>query len=85
MDNTQIIEIKQLPVIVEQLQTIKKDITERTSAALDLVCTEETLSAVKKERAALTKEFTFGKISAKRSKRRLCRRMSNSRLYTRIV
>lgn len=54
----EIIEIKQLPVIVEQLQTIKADITERTKSALSLVVTDETLAAVKKERAALTKEFS---------------------------
>lgn len=52
-----IIEVKQLPVIVEQLQTIKADVTERVNTALSLVCTEETVKTVKQARAALTKEF----------------------------
>lgn len=57
MSSTEIIAVKQLPVIVEQLQTIKEAVTERTEKALALVCTDETLTAVKKERAELTKEF----------------------------
>lgn len=52
-----IIEVKQLPVIVEQLQTIKADVTDRVNTALSLVCTEETVKTVKQARAALTKEF----------------------------
>lgn len=55
--NTQIIEIKQLPIIEQQLQLVKKSVIEKTEAALKLVCTEDTLQEVKKAKSALTKEF----------------------------
>ncbi len=54
---TDIIEIKQLPIIEERLKTLKKEIEQRTSAALSMECTEETIKAVKQMRADLTKEF----------------------------
>lgn len=53
----EVIEVKQLPVIVEQLQLIKEDVTERVTAALSLECTEETVKAVKKAKADLNNEF----------------------------
>ena len=55
--NNEIIVVKQLPIIQEQLQQIKADVTARVEAALSLVCTEETVKAVKEERANLNKEF----------------------------
>lgn len=55
--NTQIIEIKQLPIIEQQLQLVKTSVIEKTEAALKLVCTEDTLQEVKKAKTALTKEF----------------------------
>lgn len=55
--NNEIIVIKQLPVIVEQLQTIKAEVTAKVADAMSLVCTEETLQAVKKSRSELNKEF----------------------------
>ena len=51
-----LITIKQLPVIEEKLKQIKEEVSARTEKALSLVCTEETLQTVKKERAALNKE-----------------------------
>lgn len=53
----EIIEVKQLPVIVEQLQTIKADVTKRVETALALVCTEDTVKAVKQARAELNNEL----------------------------
>lgn len=53
----EIIEVKQLPIIVEQLQTIKADVTSRVDDALSLACTEETVKAVKQARSDLNKEF----------------------------
>lgn len=53
----EIIEIKQLPIIVEQLQTIKADVTARVNDALSLACTEDTVKAVKNARSDLNKEF----------------------------
>ena len=52
-----IIVVKQLPVIVEQLQLIKADVTERVNKAMNLVCTEDTVKTVKSVRSELNKEF----------------------------
>ena len=57
--NNEIIVVKQLPVIVEQLQTIKADVTERVNEAMSLVCTEDTVKEIKKSRAELNKEFAY--------------------------
>ncbi len=55
--SNEIIEVKQLPVIVEQLQTIKADVTARVETALSLVCTEDTVKTVKQARAELNNEL----------------------------
>ena len=49
--------VKQLPVIEEQLIQVKANIEQRVSAVLSLACTEDTYKEVKKERAALNKEY----------------------------
>ena len=51
-----IIVIKQLPVIEEQLLRIKGEIQSRVDQALSMACTEDTYKAVKKIRAELNKE-----------------------------
>lgn len=53
----EIIVVKQLPVIIEHLQTVKENVTEKVNDALNLICTEETIQGVKKTRAELSKEF----------------------------
>ena len=55
--SNEIIVVKQLPIIQEQLQQIKADVTARVETALSLVCTEDTIKAVKEERANLNKEL----------------------------
>lgn len=50
MENNLIV-IKQLPVIEDQLQAVKKSIEERVELALSLVCTEETYKDIKIGRA----------------------------------
>ena len=57
--NNEIIVVKQLPVIVEQLQTIKADVTARTNDAMSLVCNEDTVKEVKAVRAELNKELKY--------------------------
>lgn len=52
-----LIVIKQLPVIEDQLQAVKKSIEERVSTALSLVCTEDTYKSIKKVRSELNKEY----------------------------
>ena len=56
MENNLIV-IKQLPVIEDQLQAVKKSIEERVEMALSLVCTEETYKDIKKVRSELNKEY----------------------------
>lgn len=57
MSESKIIVIRQLPVIEEQLKTIKADVTKRVNEALSLICTEETVKTVKQARSDLNKEF----------------------------
>ncbi len=52
-----LIEIKQLPVIEEQLKSVSKIIDERVKNATSLVCTEETVKTVKELRANLNKDY----------------------------
>ena len=52
-----LIVIKQLPVIEDQLQAVKSSIEERVSFALSLVCTEDTYKDIKKVRSELNKEY----------------------------
>lgn len=56
MENNLIV-IKQLPVIEDQLQAVKKSIEERVQTALSLVCTEDTYKDIKKVRSELNKEY----------------------------
>lgn len=55
---SEIIEIKQLPILEERLKSLKTEIEEKTQTALSMVCTEDTVKEIKKMRASLTKEFT---------------------------
>lgn len=52
-----VIIVEQLPVIAEQLRSIKAAIEEITSNVLSLECTEDTVKEVKKERANLNKLY----------------------------
>lgn len=56
MENNLII-VRQLPVIEEQLASIKAQIEERVAAALAMPCTEETVKQVKTARAELSRGF----------------------------
>ena len=56
MENNLIV-IKQLPVIEDQLVAVKKSIEERVQTALSLVCTEDTYKDIKKVRSDLNKEY----------------------------
>lgn len=57
MDKKEIIVVKQLPIIVEQLQEVKAEVTAKVEQALSLVCTEDTVKDVKKVRSDLNKEL----------------------------
>ena len=56
MENNLIV-VKQLPVIEDQLLAVKNSIEQRVSTALSLVCTEETYKDIKKVRSELNKEY----------------------------
>lgn len=58
MIGNDLIVVKQIPVIEEQLHKLKADITERVSAAVALDCNEDTVKEIKKVRAELNKEFS---------------------------
>lgn len=64
----QVITLKQLPIIEEHLHLVKADVETRTKNAMQLVCTEETRSDVKKIRAELGKEFAAMEEQRKRVK-----------------
>lgn len=56
MDSNLIV-VKQLPIIEDQLRQLKDSIKQRVEHAKAMVCTEDTRQVVKAERAALNKEF----------------------------
>lgn len=56
MENN-IIVVKQLPIIEEQLEQLKASVDQRVNEAVSMVCTEDTRQTVKSVRAALNKEF----------------------------
>ena len=55
--NAPIIEVQQLPVIAERLRLVKDRVEAMTKEAAGLVCTGETVQAVKNTRADLRKQF----------------------------
>lgn len=56
MENNLIV-VKQLPIIEDQLRQVKASVDQRVATVLALACTEETYKDVKKARAELNKEF----------------------------
>lgn len=55
--SNELIVVRQLPVIEDQLRQVKSDIQQRVQCALSLACTEDTYKEVKRERAQLSKEY----------------------------
>ena len=53
----ELIIVKQLPIIEENLKQLSKEIDEKVSNAVSLVCTQDTVKDVKELRASLNKEF----------------------------
>lgn len=56
-ERNELIVVRQLPIIEEQLRQIKQEIETQVAAALQLACTEATVKEVKKVRAELGKGF----------------------------
>lgn len=57
VEQTELISIQQLPVIVEQLHSIKSAVSEKVASILAMPCTEDTVKEIKKARADLNKDF----------------------------
>lgn len=53
----ELIVVKQLPIIEQQLKTISEDIDKKVESAASMVCTEETVKTIKELRASLNKEY----------------------------
>lgn len=64
-----LITVEQLPIIKEQLHEIKKLFETETQSAAELICTEETVQAVKKKRAELTKIYNALEAKRKEAKK----------------
>lgn len=69
MDKKEMIAVKQLPIIVEQLQQVKAEVAAKVDFALRLVCTENTVKDVKNVRSELNKEFAEYEASRKAVKK----------------
>ena len=52
-----LIEIKQLPIIEEQLKSVSEEIDKKVNEAKNLICTEENVKTIKQVRADFNKEF----------------------------
>lgn len=61
---TELIRVTQFPVIEERLRSLKEWVDAQTAEAVSLVCTEETIQAVKAKRTELRK--TFDELEAQR-------------------
>lgn len=57
-ESDQLIVVKQVPVIIEKLESVKPAIEEKVETACAMVCTDENYKEIKKLRASLNKEFT---------------------------
>lgn len=57
MENQNLIVIKQLPIIEEQLKQLSENIDKKVEKATSLICNEENKTSVKNLRAELNKEF----------------------------
>lgn len=57
MSNQDLIVVKQLPIIQEQLKQLSEEIDKKVTNAKSLVCTEENKQTVKQIRTAMGKEF----------------------------
>lgn len=55
--STELIIVKQLPIIEERVRSLSEEIDKQVTAATSLVCTEETVKSVKTVRADLNKQF----------------------------
>ena len=53
-----LIQVKQIPVIIENLKSVKSEIEKKVNSACEMVCTDENYKEIKKLRSDLNKEFS---------------------------
>ena len=53
-----LIQVKQIPVIIENLKSVKSVIEKKVNSACEMVCTDENYKEIKKLRSELNKEFS---------------------------
>lgn len=68
-DSSDLIQVTQLPIIQEQLMSIKEQFERETAEARSMACTEETLKSVKEHRARITKVFNALEDKRKQAKK----------------
>lgn len=56
-ETTALIEVRQLPIIAERLREVKDQVEAAVAEATSLICTDDTVQAVKGRRAELRKQF----------------------------
>lgn len=57
VEQKEIIEVKQLPIIIEQLAIVKQSVEAKTNTAIQMVCTEDNYREIKALRTSLNKEL----------------------------
>ncbi len=72
-----LIQVKQIPIIEEQLKSISKVIDERVKNATSLVCTEENVKIIKDLRANLNKDYKEFEIQRKTVKEQIMKPYNN--------
>lgn len=56
-EQSQLIVVKQIPVIIEKLESVRPEIERKVNVACSMVCTEDNYKEIKKIRSALNKEL----------------------------
>ena len=56
-DSTDLIQVAQIPVIIENLKLVKSEIEKKVNTACEMICTDENYREIKKLRSSLNKEF----------------------------
>lgn len=56
-EQSQLIVVKQIPIIIEKLESVKSEMEHKVNVACSMVCTDENYKEIKKIRSALNKEL----------------------------
>lgn len=56
-EETSLIQVKQIPIIIEKLASVKEQVLSKTTTATQMICTEDNYKEIKKLRTALKKEY----------------------------